>query len=74
MEYTGIHFGVLSDSLEKQLKDQGLKDNFCKKHQQDMDAIVTLCIHDLLTEKQAEKLRQKLVNRIAKNTEVIKIE
>lgn len=74
MNKVGIHFGAFSDCLEKQLKEQGLVDKKCERHQQDVDAIVTLCIHGVVTESQAEKIRQKIVNQIAKSVEVIKSE
>lgn len=68
----GIHFGILCDPLEKQLKDQGLKfkKQDVQEFQEYMDAIEHLRCGLLLPEGQVEKIRlrlhRKIVSHVAK--------
>ena len=60
-----ISFGALSDPLAQQLpQPQRLRRtwlNCCKTWQQDADAITRLKIHQHLSEREAERARQRLI-------------
>lgn len=68
----GIHFGLLSENLECQLKEQGLKDKKCSRHQKDIDAIKMLMAHNMVTDTQGRAIREKIVKEIQKSVAELK--
>lgn len=65
----GVHFGLLSDPLSKQLKEQGFKFNptRVKLFEAEIDAINRLKIAGHLVDSSAEKVRQKIYKAIEKH-------
>ena len=68
----GVHFGLLSERLEDQLKEQGLEDKKCSRHQKDIDAIKMLMAHNMVTDIQGRSIREKIVKEIQKNVVKLK--
>lgn len=68
----GVHFGLLSERLEDQLKEQGLEDKKCSRHQKDIDAIKMLMAHNMVTDAQGRAIREKIVKEIQKSVVELK--
>ena len=68
----GVHFGLLSERLEEQLKEQGLEDKKCSRHQKDIDAIKMLMAHNIVTDTQGRAIREKIVKEIQKSVVELK--
>lgn len=66
-----LHFGLLADSIDIQLKKQGFKDKKCERHQVEINSLILLEAHDLVTDKQAASIKNKIFKEIVKNIEVI---
>jgi GTP cyclohydrolase I len=71
LQRASLLLGAMSNSIFKQLKDQGVIVNsqnrkLCAKAQKIADSITTLSVHGFLTKKETHKKRQKLINMIDK--------
>ena len=64
-----IEFGMLSDTILKQLTKQGFKFDLeeIEDFDQDKNALVALYASDLLTDKQHKDIKEKLYKRILKH-------
>lgn len=70
MEKTlGMHFGMLSNSIAKQLKDQGFRyySKNVKEFQRDLDAILRLWIDGYIPDKLKIKYTERLFKTIEKH-------
>ena len=66
-----IDFGALAEPLEKQLEAQGMRfwnPPDAKMFQSDCDALTRCAVRSLLGEGLVRRARQRLLNRIAKQT------
>lgn len=62
----GIHFGAMSPDIAAQLKEQKFKfvHTQAVRFQKFADAITMLHVHDLITESETDKARQRLMRKI----------
>ncbi len=65
-----LYFGLLADSIDIQLKKQGFKDKKCKRHQSEINSLILLKAHGIITDKQADSIENKIFKEIVKNIEV----
>lgn len=69
----GLHFVIIADSLENQLKKQGFKlsDRHLKMYQKAIDGWNILRIKAFITDSESDKIAQRIIKRISKD--VVKI-
>ncbi len=70
-ETIGLHFGAMCDPIKKQLAEQGFTQvpRMLERWQLAADAVVRLSIAGLLSQKEADNARKRLVKLIGKEAE-----
>lgn len=69
-ERIGLHFGAISDPIKEQLEAQKLRiPKRIRLFQRMADSITLLGIHDIITDKERDKARQRLINKMYKETQ-----
>jgi len=63
-----LYFGAMCDPIHKQL---GLSKRLTKHAQLDADAVVRLAIRGVITDSEGRRVRQRIINRLAKELDVL---